>query len=252
MVINVEEKGELETAEVHDEEGFMEVTTRKTKKERRTSKIFSQSAEDKDVSETRHQIFIRNLSLDTFWADKHIFDDAEAKFYAQRAVVNDDKKEEDKKEDDKKDDDDDNCNDKKDEHNGEDNEDKERQKTPLDDEDEVEDSDYNWTDESTYLSPQIPVITPAPLHIVVPKDSEDQLRLLSQQVKDLSTTLEFNNESMKDQINNNNTKDNDAHASDKLVYAHQSQMQVEYGILLLSDSSFIMLFSHGVKDDTLC
>ena len=99
----------------------------------------------------------------------------------------------------------------------------------ADDEDDIEDSDYNWTDESTYLSPQIPVLTPSPLRIVMPKDSEDQLRLLSQQVKDLSATLEINNESMKDQINNNNTKENDVHASNMLVHAHQSQLQVVYG-----------------------
>ena len=145
-----------------------------------------------------------NLANDSFWSNKYLFDDAEAKYYAQRSLLPDTsttadgqgKKREDG-DDDGKDKEDDND---KDDHN------QSRQTTPSEDGDGVEENEYNWTDESTYLSPKIPVLTPSPLRIKVPTDPDVQIKQLTEQVRSFSAAMETNNDAMKDHINNNNPR----------------------------------------------
>ena len=69
----------------------------------------------------------------------------------------------------------------------------------------IDESDFNFTDESTYLSPKIPVLSPTPLRITVPKDSDNQIKQLTEQVRKFSAALEVNNDEIKDHINNNDT-----------------------------------------------
>merc|ERR1712192_253414 len=196
-----------------DEEGFEQVASRKAKRERKISKRYSQVSDDMEheavdkgttKKDGENAQLSRNLADDTFWSNKYLFDDAEAKYYAQRSLVLDTsttpdgkgkkRKDGDGNGKDKRDDDD------KDDHN------KSRQTTPSEDGDDVEENEYNWTDESTYLSPKIPVLTPTPLRIKVPTDPDMQIKQLTEQVRSFSATITTNNDAMKDHINNNNPR----------------------------------------------
>merc|ERR1719193_1887123 len=152
--------------------------------------------EDKDL--------YSNLAKDSFWSNKYLFDDAEAKFYAQRSLLVDTSTSSDGKKNERKDGDGDGK-DKRDDHDKDDH-DKSRQTTPSEDGDGVDEHEYNWTDESTYLSPKIPVLTPSPLRIKVPTDPDIQIKQLTEQVRSFSATIETNNDAMKDHINNNNPR----------------------------------------------
>merc|ERR1719234_745923 len=210
MVINVEETQETEEIFV-DEEGFEPVASRKAKRERKISKRYSQVSDDmeneaadkvttqKDGENTQ---LSRNLANDSFWSNKYLFDDAEAKFYAQKSLVLDTSTTADGKGKKRKDGDD-NGKDKRDDDD-KDDQNKSRQSTPLEDGDGLEENEYNWTDESTYLSPKFPVLTPIPLRIKVPTDPDMQIKQLTEQVRSFSATIETNNDAMKDHINNNN------------------------------------------------
>jgi len=210
MVINVEEKQEMVESFV-DEEGFEQVASRKAKRERKVSKRYSQVSDDmeneaadkgttkKDKESTQ---LLRNLANDTFWSNKYLFDDAEARYYAQKSLLLDASTTTDDKGKKRKDGDD-NEKDKRDDGD-KDDQNKSRQTTPSDDGDGVEENEYNWTDESTYLSPKIPVLTPSPLRIKIPTDPDNQIKQLTEQVRSFSATIETNNDAMKDHINNNN------------------------------------------------
>merc|ERR1719193_1452945 len=152
--------------------------------------------EDKDL--------YSNLAKDSFWSNKYLFDDAEAKFYAQRSLLVDTSTSSDGKKNERKDGDGDGK-DKRDDHDKDDH-DKSRQTTPSEDGDGVDEHEYNWTDESTYLSPKIPVLSPAPLKIKVPTDPDVQIKQLTEQVRSFSAAIETNNDAMKDHINNNNPR----------------------------------------------
>merc|ERR1719234_675221 len=210
MVINVEETQETAESFV-DEEGFEQVASRKAKRERKISKRYSQVSDDmeheaadkgttqKDGENTQ---LSRNLANDSFWSNKYLFDDAEAKFYAQKSLVLDTSTTANGKGKKRKDGDD-NGKDKRDEDHKDDRN-KSRQSTPSDDGDGLEENEYNWTDESTYLSPKFPVLTPSPLRIKVPTDPDMQIKQLTEQVRSFSATITTNNDAMKDHINNNN------------------------------------------------
>merc|ERR1712032_1347124 len=95
LVINVEETQEMAESFV-DDEGFEQVASRKAKRERKISKRYSQVSDDMeheaaDKGTTQkdgesNQLF-RNLANDSFWSNKYLFDDAEAKYYAQRSLL---------------------------------------------------------------------------------------------------------------------------------------------------------------------
>merc|ERR1712192_99759 len=143
-----------------DEEGFEQVASRKAKRERKISKRYSQVSDDMEheavdkgttKKDGENAQLSRNLADDTFWSNKYLFDDAEAKCYAQRSLVLDTSTTTDGKGKKRKDGDD-NGKDKRDDDD-KDDQNKSRQSTPLEDGDEVNENEYNWTDESTYLSP---------------------------------------------------------------------------------------------------
>ena len=241
VVINVEEKFKEEGDTDKDQEGFVEVVTRKDKRERRTSKRISQTEHIIDSSVINEKSInkilltethgncktemLRNLSMESFWMDKYIFEDAEAKFYAQKKTDNMDHK--DSKENNDKKDDDDDCSDKKDD-NEEGKRDKDRQKTPSNEEDQLEVFDYNWSDDSTYLSPQIPVLSPTPIKIGIPFSSNAQVKNLTKQIKVLSSTIEMNNDSLEDHLNNNQIDVAYLPNSTGEVQHNKSQLQVQY------------------------
>merc|ERR1712181_7534 len=144
MVINVEETQETAESFV-DEEGFEQVASRKAKRERKISKRYSQvsddmehEAADKGTTQTdgENTQLSRNLANDSFWSNKYLFDDAEAKYYAQRSLVLDTSTTADGKGKKRKDGDD-NGKDKRDDDD-KDDQNKSRQSTPLEDGDEVD------------------------------------------------------------------------------------------------------------------
>ena len=239
VVLNVEEKFKEECDPEEDQEGFVKVATRKDKRERRASQRISQTEHTIDSSDISKESIskvllkethsncntemLRNLSMESFWMDKYIFEDAEAKFYAQKKTENIYHKER-KENHDKKDDDDD-CSDKKDDNeNGK--RDKDRPNTPSNEEDRLEVFDYNWSDDSTYLSPQIPVLSPTPIKIGIPFSSNAQVKNITKQMKVLSSTIEKNNDSLEDHLNNNQI--NVESTSNGEVQQNKSQLQVQY------------------------
>jgi len=134
---------------------------------------------------------IMNLSMDSFWVCKHIFDDAEEKYFSKKkentAII------EDLNKNDKKDDEDDEDKDDKDDDDIRKNiKDNKRTRTHdsnrHNEDDEI--MEYNWTDESTYLSPKIPVIKPVALKICTPTDHMQIECHLSTNAKRLSDTIE--------------------------------------------------------------
>ena len=95
LVINVEEKSEDEVEDRNDG-GFVEVASRKTKRERKLSKRYSQVSDDLEnetvvqkPTESEKTQLSNNLANDSFWSNKYLFDDAEAKYYAQRSLLPD-------------------------------------------------------------------------------------------------------------------------------------------------------------------
>merc|ERR1712012_447029 len=166
-----------------------------------------------------------NLAKDSFWSNKYLFDDAEAKFYAQRSLLVDTSTSSDRKGNERKDEDGDGK-DKRGE-NDKDDRDKSRQTTPSEDGDGVDEHEYNWTDESTYLSPKIPVLTPAPLKIKVPTDPDVQIKQLTEQVRSFSATIETSNNAMKDHINNNDPRTSVRDPTNVRSGDDRHQLQVE-------------------------
>merc|ERR550517_2340037 len=230
MVINVEETQETAGSFV-DEEGFEQVASRKTKRERKISKRYSQvsddmehEAADKGTDGENPQLF-RNLANDSFWSNKYLFDDAEAKYYAQRSLLLDTSTTADGKGKKRKDGDD-NGKDKRDDDDKDDHN-KSRQTTPSEDGDGVDENEYNWTDESTYLSPKIPVLTPTPLKIKVPTDPDVQIKQLTEQVRSFSAAIETNNNAMKDHINNNDPRTSVRDPTNVRSGDERHQLQVE-------------------------
>merc|ERR1719431_494496 len=130
---------------------------------------------------------IMNLSMDSFWICKHLFDDAEEKYFSKQGLESVPIKE---KADHKKKDDGDGKDNDDDKNNSNKQKNIKRTKN-SENEEEVEPSYYNWTDESTYLSPNIPIMTPLPLTIYAPKDlTQCQVESnLSKNAKRLSTTI---------------------------------------------------------------
>ena len=161
--------------------------------------------------------------MESFWMDKYIFEDAEAKFYAQKKTENIDNKERQENYD-KKDDDDDRSDKKDDNENGK--RDKDRPNTPSNEEDRLEVFDYNWSDDSTYLSPQIPVLSPTPIKIGIPFSSNAHVKNITKQMKVLSSTIEKNIDSLEDHLNNNQI--NVESTSNGEVQQNKSQLQVQY------------------------
>merc|ERR1719153_19349 len=134
---------------------------------------------------------IMNLSMDSFWVCKHIFDDAEEKYFSRKKDestiiedVNKNNKKDDEDDEDKDDKDDDEISKRS----------KDNKRTRINDsnihneDDEI--MEYNWTDESTYLSPKIPVIKPVTLKICTPTDHMQIESHLSTNAKRLSDTIE--------------------------------------------------------------
>ena len=198
---------------VVDEEGFEQVASRKAKRERKISKRYSQVSDDMDneaadkgttKKDGESAQLLSNLANDSFWSNKYLFDDAEAKYYAQRSLLPDTSTTADGQGKKRKDGDDDGKD--KEDDNDKDDPNQSRQTTPSEDGDGVEENEYNWTDESTYLSPKIPVLTPSPLRIKVPTDPDVQIKQLTEQVRSFSAAMETNNDAMKDHINNNNPR----------------------------------------------
>merc|ERR1712013_550085 len=169
-------------------------------KERKKSKRISHSLDEDDMNDKckeqkqslglpmEENRLIMNLSMDSFWVCKHIFDDAEEKYFSRKKEdttiieeVNKNNKKDDEDKDDKDNDDTIKRN-------------KENKKTRTNDsntynEDE-EIMEYNWTDESTYLSPKIPIIKPVTLKISTPSDNMEIESHLSTKAKRLSDTIE--------------------------------------------------------------
>ena len=185
----VDEKDTEETNE-KDEEGFEIALTRKHKRERKSSKRLSTSREDfnenenltKEVKMRQNDDLIEekekknistpflsiektrlnNIAKDNFWVNKYLFDDAEENYFLrlkrnpETLMAEDDTKKED-------DDDDDKDTKKEDDKNQDfheaydggvdDDEDEDREA-------EEPNSDYNWSDESTFLKPNIPILKP--------------------------------------------------------------------------------------------
>eukprot|EP00092_Neocalanus_flemingeri_P009172 GFUD01009873.1.p1 GENE.GFUD01009873.1~~GFUD01009873.1.p1 ORF type:complete len:2234 (-),score=822.51 GFUD01009873.1:392-6148(-) len=222
----IEAEGETETADEEDvdEEGFQLPISRKVKRERKSSKRISlcmdEEQEDSNGSietsntqidiktenmglSTKGNSLIMNLSMDSFWICKHIFDDAEEKYYSNKKVDTIPIKEitdHNKKDDEDTDDDDDKDNDKEKE-----NKDNKRAKASesTKSNDEIQITDYNWTDESTYLSPSIPVLKPKPLNIFAPRDSVQIESHLSKNARSLSNIIKKH---MDDQQNTDNSE----------------------------------------------
>merc|ERR1711962_1578117 len=204
-----EETGtEKTTSHAKEECQVVPTTTSVQNKNKQTHK----DGEDKDL--------YSNLAKDSFWSNKYLFDDAEAKFYAQRSLLVDTSTSSDGKGNERKDGDDDGK-DKRDDN------DKSRQTTPSEDGDGVDEHEYNWTDESTYLSPKIPVLTPAPLKIKVPTDPDVQIKQLTEQVRSFSAAIETNNNAMKDHINNNDPRTSVKDPTNVRSGDDRHQLQVE-------------------------
>lgn len=128
-----------------------------------------------------------NLSLDKFWIDKFLFDDAEIAYFTKQSMnVRESLTKEIKKYD--SDDDD---------GNGDDfnNESLKSKASPskTENKESVETSEssqiYNWSDESTYLSPNIPLFKPPPLKVPAPKESDSQIQYLSQCTTSLTKNI---------------------------------------------------------------
>eukprot|EP00090_Calanus_glacialis_P016241 TRINITY_DN25465_c0_g1_i1.p1 TRINITY_DN25465_c0_g1~~TRINITY_DN25465_c0_g1_i1.p1 ORF type:complete len:1826 (-),score=521.33 TRINITY_DN25465_c0_g1_i1:410-5347(-) len=199
LIIEANAKDIADEVEV-DDEGFELATSRKVKRERKISKRISLSV-DEETHEVEHSevktdniglptngnSLIMNLSMDSFWVCKHIFDDAEEKYFANKKVGTVPIKEinkYNKKDDEDKDENDDDEKDIK----------KEKNKRTKNSEsnrtnEELETMEYNWTDESTYLSPNIPVLKPASLKISAPRDPLQIESHLSKNAIKLSNTI---------------------------------------------------------------
>merc|ERR1711934_1252662 len=129
---------------VVDEEGFEQVASRKAKRERKISKRYSQVSDEMDneaadkgttKKDEESTQLLRNLANDSFWSNKYLFDDAEAKYYAQRSLLLDATTASDDKGKKRKDGDD-NGKDKRDDYD-EDDHNKSRQTTPSEDGDDI-------------------------------------------------------------------------------------------------------------------
>ena len=194
-VVFVEEKQNDDLCE-KDEEGFETAITRKHKRERKNSKRLSRG--DEKVSSMNSAIDIveieaskelqnadrisstsnlekkhwNNIANDTFWVNKHLFDDAEENYFLKmkRNIKISDVEKDDNN--DGNDDDDDN-NEKKENNDDHDMFDSEHGVDDNDDDNEdygsnLECSDYNWSDESTFLKPNIPILKPLTFKMISP------------------------------------------------------------------------------------
>ena len=187
----VDEK-ETEETDEKDEEGYEIALTRKHKRERKSSKRLSTSCEDFNENENLtkkaemrqnddlaiegkekkktistsllniEKTRLNNIARDNFWVNKYLFDDAEENYFLRlkrnpkTPMAEDDTKKED-------DDDNDDKDTKKEEDNNQDF--KEANDDGVDDDEEDREaeepnSDYNWSDESTFLKPNIPILKP--------------------------------------------------------------------------------------------
>merc|ERR1712106_225731 len=214
LIVEANDETNTDEGEV-DEEGFELAVSRKVKRDRKISKRISLSIDEEDIADklketetesvglpTKGNSLIMNLSMDSFWVCKHIFDDAEERYFSQKKIDAAPTKEmikNNKKDDEDKDDNDDDKDFKKDSKRNKRTQHSEPNKTN----EEVETMEYNWTDESTYLSPNIPVMKPMKFKICTPNDNIQIESHLTKTAQSLSNTIKNH---MREQNNMNKSE----------------------------------------------
>ena len=110
-------------------------------------------------TESPQSILGKHLSLDSFWLNKFQIDDAEQKLFELKRQLRIDGNKDQRNDNSDDDDDDDRVKDPKQDNPNEKSRNQEEKEVSsyLPD---LEQSDFSWTDESTYLEPNIPVLKP--------------------------------------------------------------------------------------------
>jgi len=128
----------------------------------------------KQVEKSINDLF-SNLAKDKFWLDKHLYDDAEYSFFSKQTKAKKGNESQITKgnREDKSKDDDGNKEFKKDNY---DSALKSKSSSRDDKDTNVSRDFYNWTDESSYLSPNIPLLSPTPITVQRHTEHEEQPR----------------------------------------------------------------------------
>merc|ERR1711915_963926 len=139
---------------------------------------------------TKPRNYFDYLTLDTFWTDKYKYDDAEAEFFRQRKKAT--KKTQDIKDhtNHKSDDEDQTDNDKKGSKAKKESKNRENTEKSENQSFDINNQSSNWTDESTYLKPNIPVIQPKPFSFSTKASNVVQEMEISKQAECLSNYIE--------------------------------------------------------------
>jgi len=166
----------------------------------------SSPSKKKDTSPRLGQDLLKNISDEKFWLDRHIYEEAEYRYFEKKVKIKTPLlKSSNMSEDSDKDGSgskDESSDQSKDKENKEDKEEADRS-SPAEE-------FYNWTDESTYLSPSIPVLSPPPISLEKPLElineegslsltvSAIELQVMLDELRGEATSLEEQLNSMSD------------------------------------------------------
>ena len=120
---------------------------------------------------------LNNIAQDSFWVNKYLFDEAENKYFSTLRRDLEALSVEKNNNNDKNDDDDDNDQEKKEDNSESDGAEDGGTDENGDEDDEpaLDKTDFNWSDETTFLQPNMPVLKPVTFKMTSPRNQSIQI-----------------------------------------------------------------------------